>query len=84
MTYRRIRPSASPGAHGRPGEPSPARQPCKAEMTNYPRQAWSPGVPGSLIPVGAGCLTVSAGWFRLPAWLISDDPGRPDYPGREE
>jgi hypothetical protein len=76
MTYRRFRPPAAPGAHGRPGEPSPARQPCNEEKTYYLKEAWSPGVPGSLIPVGAGCLTVSAGRFRLPTWLISDDPGR--------
>jgi hypothetical protein len=76
MTYRRIRPPASPGAHGRPAEPSPARQPFNAEMTYYLKEAWSAGVPGSLIPVGAGCLTVSAGRFRLPARLNSDDPGR--------
>jgi hypothetical protein len=84
MTHRRFRPPAPAGAHGRPGEPPPARQPCIAEMTYYLQETWSPGVPGSLVPVGAGCLTVSAGRFRLPAWLISDDPGRPDYPGREE
>ena len=76
MTYRRIRPPASPGAHGRPAEPSLVRQPFNAEMTYYLKEAWSAGVPGSLIPVGAGCLTVSAGRFRLPARLNSDDPGR--------
>jgi hypothetical protein len=45
-------------------------------MTYYLKEAWSPGVPGLLIPVGAGCLTVGAGRFRLPARLISDNPGR--------
>ena len=76
MTYRRFRPPAAPGAHGRLGEPSRALQPCNAQMTYYLKGAWSPGVPGSLIPVGAGCLTVTEGRSRLPARLISDDPGR--------
>ena len=76
MTYRRFRPPAARGAHGRPGEPSPILQPCNAEMTYYLKEAWSAGVPGSLIPVGAGCLTVTEGRSRLPARLNSDDPGR--------
>ena len=84
MTYRRFRPPAALGAHGGPGEPARALQPCNAEMTYYLKETRSPGVPGSLMPAGAGCLTVSAGRFRLPAWFISDDRGRPDYPGREE
>ena len=75
MTYCRFRPPASPGAHSRPA-PLPARPPCNAEMTYDLKETWSPGVPGSLIPVGAGCLTVGAGRFRLPARLIPDDPGR--------
>jgi hypothetical protein len=77
MTRGSVRPSVPLAGRGSPGEPSPTRRPCYPEKAYYLKEAWSPGVPGSSTLAGTGWLSVSAGRFRLPAWLISD-------PGREE
>jgi hypothetical protein len=76
MTYRSVRPAAVLTAPRRANEPSPAFRPCSGVKAYYLGEAWSPGESGSLVLAGAGCLSVSAGWFRVPARLINDDPGR--------
>jgi hypothetical protein len=76
MTYAGLRLTTAPIATDRPVEPFLTRQPCYSQMTYYLKEACSPGAPGPLALAGAGCLTVGAGRFRLPAWLITDDPGR--------
>jgi hypothetical protein len=76
MTYGSVRSPAPLAAGWGTGEPSPTRQPCYLGKAFNLKDAWSPGESGTLSLAGVGCLSVSAGWFRLPAWLISDDPGR--------
>ena len=76
MTYRSVRPPTALAARWRVSEPSPTRQPCYLDNAKYLREAWLPGEPGSSALAGAGWLSVSAGRPRLPAWTISDDPGR--------
>jgi hypothetical protein len=76
MTYASTHPAAAPIGPDRPDEPILTRQPCYSEMAYYLKEACSPGASGALTLAGAGCLTVSAGRLRLPATLITDDPGR--------
>jgi hypothetical protein len=76
MTYGSVRSPAPLATGWGTGEPSPTRQPCYLGTAFNLKEAWSPGGPGALSLAGAGCLSVSAGLFWLPAWLIPDDPGR--------
>ena len=76
MTRPGVLPRA-PQAGRDPVEPNRGPRPCHSGKAENYKEAWSPGEPGTLFLAGAGSLrNVSAGWFRLPAWLISDDPGR--------
>ncbi len=69
---------AAPRITGRwPVEPSRGLEPFHSGKADNYKEAWSPGEPGASFLAGVGSLSnVSAGRFRPPAWLISDNPGR--------
>ena len=76
MTPSSVFPRAPQAGRG-PVEPNGGLCPCHSGKAEKYQEAWTLGEPGTLFLAGAGSLrNVSAGWFRLPAWLISDDPGR--------